>query len=387
TAALSLLSDPISGTDDDALYQTERLGNSNGQLYFALNVPNGNYRVTLLFAEIFWDNPGQRVFDVVIEGATVLDDFDIVAAVGKFTATTRIFDTAVGDGTLNIDFLGSTDRPFAVERVTRELIANEDYVAGLSPLEDSAGKTVVITPLQPLKAKTGYMVVLTNGIRALLDGSPAVPDRTYIFARYRGNHHRPLVDENNNSNFPQLTDAQARALVPIQTAVLSQEEAAASQGIDRGSIVLSWTFMTQSIDDVLQVVRSGVTAQPLGVVATGSDTSTLGLAGLADIYAGTMQIPYYLQAPVAPQDAPIILSTRWRGVNDSAVTRYNPQPIAPQSVTIPVLATVPNDNSGQSKPPRRLAGGDFPARHYPESDQCIRSGRYPGQSGVCCYSN
>ncbi|MEZ5583895.1 MAG: hypothetical protein R3F37_15170 [Candidatus Competibacteraceae bacterium] len=57
------------------------------------------------------------------------------------------------------------------------------------------------------------------------------------------------------------------------------------------------------------------------------------------------------EAPVAPQDAPIILSTRWRGVNDSAVTRYNPQPIASQSLTIPVLATVPNASSGQSKPP------------------------------------
>jgi len=258
--------------------------------------------------------------------------------------TVRLFEVELVN-----PFLAPTDRPFAVERVKRELIADEDYVAGLSP--DPAGKTVVITPLKPLKAKTGYMVVLTNGIRAALDGSPAFPDRTYIFARYRGNHHRPLVDENGSSNFPQLTDAQARALVPIQTAVLSQEDAAAGQGIDRGSIILSWTFLTQSIDDALQVVRSGIIAQPLGLDATGSDTSALGLAGLADIYAGTFQIPYYLQAPAAPQDAPIILSTRWQGVNDSAVTRYNPKPIAPQSVTIPVLATVPNANSGQSKPP------------------------------------
>ncbi|MEZ5583894.1 MAG: hypothetical protein R3F37_15165 [Candidatus Competibacteraceae bacterium] len=72
------------------------------------------------------------------------------------------------------------------------------------------------------------------------------------------------MDENGNSNFPQLTDAQARALVPIQTAVLSQEEAAAGQGIDRGDIVLSWTFMTQSIDDALHVVRSGVTVNRSG---------------------------------------------------------------------------------------------------------------------------
>ena len=55
----------IAGTTDDALYQSERYGN------FSYNVPvaNGNYVVTLKFAEIYFSSTGIRAFDVLIEGA------------------------------------------------------------------------------------------------------------------------------------------------------------------------------------------------------------------------------------------------------------------------------------------------------------------------------
>ncbi|MCP5421173.1 MAG: hypothetical protein H6969_11895, partial [Gammaproteobacteria bacterium] len=203
-------------------------------------------------------------------------------------STVRVFEVSLVNPFLD----PTTDRPFAVDYIDRELAAGEEFVAGLAP-SDADGRTVAIVPLRPLKPKTGYLVVLTNGIRAASDGSPAVPDRTYIFARYRGNHHYPLVDAQGHSNFPQLTDEQAQALVPLQQIVLSQEEAAAAWGVDRGSIILSWTFMTQSIDDVLQVVHNASAPRSASLLPTGMNTAALGLGlpGIADIYVGSLQVP------------------------------------------------------------------------------------------------
>ncbi|MDZ8055514.1 MAG: malectin domain-containing carbohydrate-binding protein [Aulosira sp. ZfuVER01] len=98
---------PISGSSDPLLYQTERWGQQ-----FSYNIPissSGTYTVNLDFAEIFWSNPGQRVFDVNIEGASVIKNLDIVAQAGVNTALRKSVDVQVTDGLLNIDFLASVD--------------------------------------------------------------------------------------------------------------------------------------------------------------------------------------------------------------------------------------------------------------------------------------
>ncbi|RYZ21009.1 MAG: T9SS type A sorting domain-containing protein, partial [Chitinophagaceae bacterium] len=95
----------IAGTTNDALYQTERWGNS---FSYAFPVPNGQYKVVLHFAEIYWTTAGNRVFDVSIEGTRRLDNFDIVARAGAFTAIADTFAVTVSDGTLNIAFSSLT---------------------------------------------------------------------------------------------------------------------------------------------------------------------------------------------------------------------------------------------------------------------------------------
>ena len=93
---------PIAGTSDPALYQTERYS-TNGTLSYAVPVANGTYTVVLHFAEIYWTQPGQRVFDVALEGAKKLTNYDIVREVGPRTATTKTFTVTVTDGVLNVD--------------------------------------------------------------------------------------------------------------------------------------------------------------------------------------------------------------------------------------------------------------------------------------------
>ncbi|MGV3641252.1 MAG: malectin domain-containing carbohydrate-binding protein [Adhaeribacter sp.] len=109
---------PIAGTFDDAMYQTERsAGADNGSFSYALPVSSGQYTVVLHFAELYWQAAGQRVFDVTTEGFTVLDNYDIFAKTGaKFMATTESFVVDVTDGVLDIGFsslagTGGVNRP------------------------------------------------------------------------------------------------------------------------------------------------------------------------------------------------------------------------------------------------------------------------------------
>ena len=88
---------PIANTEDDLLYQTYR-GKINGSpaqdqrtLSYELPVDTSDeLNVRLHFAETYWGldgrpGEGQRVFDIVVEGETISDDFDIVAeATGPF---------------------------------------------------------------------------------------------------------------------------------------------------------------------------------------------------------------------------------------------------------------------------------------------------------------
>src|SRR4029077_11471852 len=89
----------ITGTLDPTLYQTERFAPT---LTYNIPVVNDTYTVTLYFAEIFFDAPGQRVFNASIEGQTVLQNFDIWAVAGQFAEVQRTFVVTVTDGVLNI---------------------------------------------------------------------------------------------------------------------------------------------------------------------------------------------------------------------------------------------------------------------------------------------
>jgi Malectin domain len=95
----------IAGTTDDRLYQSERWGDFS----YAIPVANGDYLVTLKFAEIFWTQPGQRVFNVLLEGVTVISKLDVVAKVGPDKAYDVTLPVHVTDGHLNLKFKSVVD--------------------------------------------------------------------------------------------------------------------------------------------------------------------------------------------------------------------------------------------------------------------------------------
>ncbi len=103
---------PVYGTSDPPLYQTESWffgGNGNYQF----TVPDGDYKVTLKFAEIYSGiNPANpRIFSVALEGEPVITDLSLLRTAGMYAATDGTFHTTVNDGILDIDFMKSRENP------------------------------------------------------------------------------------------------------------------------------------------------------------------------------------------------------------------------------------------------------------------------------------
>ncbi|MGB0134620.1 hypothetical protein, partial [Dokdonella sp.] len=250
-----------------------------------------------------------------------------------------------------------------VTGVTRELTPNVDYVATLASPQQLA-----IVPLKPLQQLTSYMAVLTDNITDSR-GNDATPDQTYFLAQTR----TPLCI-NGVSQQPLLPNATACALEPLRQLTNSQEAAAASAGVNASQIVLTWVATVQSITPVLGAVQQRAAATPATatqIVPTGMNLSNLNpaLPPIADVYVGSLELPYYQTAPTATECTATTpcppLTKFWRAApgayippfagmldpTSTFVTFANPLPIATSTQKVPLVLTVPNAASGQSRPP------------------------------------
>lgn len=208
---------------------------------------------------------------------------------------------------------------------------DDDFIATLSSI-DPTNSTLVVVPLKPLKPKTSYYVVVTNSLKDMngdsVGASPA-------YTAFKGS--TPLADD---------TAELLRQLVSASefTADFAHEDLAAV------NIVVSWSFTTQSVGDVLTVVR-GLAGTP----ATDVDPSTVVVGasgpgksplGAADMYEGTIDVPYYLTAP-SVTDPTANLTKHWQAVNavggENNLTHLNPLPASTAIVSIPLLVTTPAD--------------------------------------------
>ena len=118
---------PLHGTRDAPLFSGEATGNPV-TCTIGSGLAPGTYRVRMYFAEIFWGpgcranvdgGAGKRVFDIVLEGQTVLQNFDIFAESGGCTASQSVdsgvpvvktFEIPVNDGVLDILMPAIQDR-------------------------------------------------------------------------------------------------------------------------------------------------------------------------------------------------------------------------------------------------------------------------------------
>jgi hypothetical protein len=92
----------IADTVDDARFATAR----EGALEYRFDgLADGVYDIEVDFAEIGNKAPGKRVFDVMAEGTTRVDNLDIALEAGQRTALTKTFRVTVTDGQLNLRFV------------------------------------------------------------------------------------------------------------------------------------------------------------------------------------------------------------------------------------------------------------------------------------------
>lgn len=197
----------------------------------------------------------------------------------------------------------------------------------------SGGNTLVILPVRPLKESTDYMVIVTPAVTNTV-GRPSKASSSFLLAR---------------GGTP-LTGAFA-ALEPVRQLTNAMLAAAAGEGIDTSSVIQAWTAKTQSIRPTLEAIKNQTVAGNIVVGPSGLNTSQVNpaLPGIADIFVGTLDVPYYRTAPASAND-PVGITSHWEGPGNSNLSRFNPMPTVTSTQTIPVLMTVPNANSGQTQP-------------------------------------
>ncbi|HEY3057907.1 MAG TPA: malectin domain-containing carbohydrate-binding protein [Chloroflexota bacterium] len=185
----------IAGTPDGPLFQTNRHA---GSFAYQFDVPNGAYQVRVRFAEIYPGafGIGRRVFNVAVEGAPVVQNFDIFARVGANTALDSVFTTNVLDGVLSIDFTGVVTHA-AVSAI--EVVA----VGGSTPGTPTATPTLTPTATAtrvptftptPLPTATATPVPAGSGTQTVTFDELGNPNRTL-----NGQYPSALIDWGSNA--------------------------------------------------------------------------------------------------------------------------------------------------------------------------------------------
>ncbi|MBN1680760.1 MAG: choice-of-anchor D domain-containing protein [Anaerolineae bacterium] len=177
---------PFSGPNTtgapDALFSTERWDPTytTAEMIWDFPVEPGSYEVRLYFAETYSGaaSVGARVFDVTIEGATVLDNYDIFADVGFETAVMQSFTVTVSDNVLTIEFLHVVQNPAikGIEIVPNQVIVSSTLDAdpdpvdfGTTPIGTPVNQSVTLTNLgQPAAISLDVTSVSISGADAAL---------------------------------------------------------------------------------------------------------------------------------------------------------------------------------------------------------------------------
>ncbi|MBW3566811.1 MAG: Ig-like domain-containing protein [Proteobacteria bacterium] len=219
------------------------------------------------------------------------------------------------------------------------------------------GRSVLeLNPTAPLDPLTTYAVLVTAGVQSS-DGINASADAAF----------QAMVDA-----FPADDTASDSATVEaiydgMVSSLLGLAEGA---GIGADNVVAAWTFTTQSISDSLALVEAMAAPQTNAIIPMGMTTADLNpaLAGKADVYAGVIEMPYYLD-PANP------LTSFWEPVDASCATAigaglieeasesttvYCPLPEEQATVRVPVLITIPNGASATSTSAAQSAHSPVP---------------------------
>ena len=120
---------------------------------------------------------------------------------------------------------------------------------------------------------------------------------------------------------PPLPPEQATALEPLRQLVNAQDAALNTfeAGLD-DMAALAWSFNTQTIGAVLSTILATVAAADPPASSVLVDSGADSPASAADLYVGTVDLPYYLTAASGTND-PTPLLTSWQAANEEGGVR------------------------------------------------------------------
>jgi len=301
----------LTGTEDGTLNIPVPDENDFSNPRVALNTLDGFSTIEPFVADLSVRNSGQLGDDSGTP-ATLLDAETI-----QIQDSVRVFEVTVGAAG-------------QVTGVVGELDATQMLVTAVpaDPTMSANGSQLLFVPLQPLNGGTTYMVLVTNGVR----DAQGVPQQ-------RGITYDALAGS------ADLT-GDAGALQGLIRAMLG---AGSSAGVNANSVTLSWTFNTQSITPVLQALKDAAVSSPIAVVDTMIDTGDLSPASpnLADIFAGQMSVPYYLDIP-SQTNPTAPLQTFMTNAGGGFLTPLDNTPVVQNTLTIPVLMTRPKGDAPEN---------------------------------------
>jgi hypothetical protein len=211
------------------------------------------------------------------------------------------------------------------------LVPGVHYTVRIQAAAGSGNSVLEIVPLRPLSPRTRYVFIVTNRVRSTA-GVAAGAD--LVFGAVRDAHLAGLTSVPNQP-----------ALTPLFPAITPLINTAVGLGVAGNTVAVAWSMQTQSIGNVLDTIAASATPRPATLVAAGTTAQLgLGLPGIASIYTGFMEVPYYGD-PANP------LTSFWVNNQQAPPNEQNPTPVARvPNKRIPVLATLPNAGSGRTKP-------------------------------------
>lgn len=153
------ITENIRGTKSDELFQYFRFGRH--RLWYDFPVLDGEYRVELYFAEPWHgknggeknDYEGLRIFDIAINGETVIDDLDPWAEAGYLGSMKRVVTAKAKNGRLHISF--------------PEVKAGQAIISAIAIAKDGNSSSSVATELQQT-VKQGFWHALDTDTIAKL---------------------------------------------------------------------------------------------------------------------------------------------------------------------------------------------------------------------------
>ncbi len=236
------------------------------------------------------------------------------AASASMPSSVRVFEAVMGASRTDEDC--ATDLQGHACKIVGELTFGVDFVS------QASGNNVVVVPIQPLKPKTTYIVVLTSSLKDS-NGDSVEPSTTYELVRQ------------DIATLPLGNAAQ----LGLQSVINSFEAKVEGEGVIHDEIIYTMAMTTQSTMDVLftlkslmaqQIAMAGPAAIPLVTMTdTGLSVADV-LAGQipaeslpafsgANYLKGTINLPYYSGVPTADNAfAPV--NSAWKSRCDSGAT-------------------------------------------------------------------